>query len=140
MGILLTFGVYFFGGPPETHLSPLRGGWLRRPCSEGDDKGHCVLLVLHRCRDREEFLMGIVNTGGVNGHDSKKNDLLEVPTIYWWPMFLGYGFGDPANMAKNMVQSVPPFWDPVISNEQVATGLLSGNLTWHYIAMDKHHF
>ena len=55
-------------------------------------------------------------------------------------MFLGYGYGDPANMAKNMVQSVPPFWDPVISNEQVATGLLSGKLTWHYIAMDKHHF
>ena len=44
-----------------------RGGWLRKRSSEEavDDVGHCILLVLHRCRDREEFLMGVVNTGTV---------------------------------------------------------------------------
>ena len=50
---------------PTSQAWEFKGGWLRKRSSEEavDDVGHCILLVLHRCRDREEFLMGVVNTG-----------------------------------------------------------------------------
>eukprot|EP00435_Cladocopium_sp_Y103_P037714 s365_g10.t1 len=109
-------------------------GWLRRPCSSdgrGDDKGHCVLLVLHRCRDREEFLMGIVNTGeGLQYHPASLSRLPPNPELplrqsplvltgvnvdrirssgFWYLLYRQILYPDPANGPEAFYGLLLPF-------------------------------
>ncbi|CAL1170137.1 unnamed protein product [Cladocopium goreaui] len=107
-------------------------GWLRRPCSSGgDDLGHCVLLVLQRCRDREEFLMGIVNTGeGLQYHPASLSRLPPNPELplrqsplvltgvnvdrirssgFWYLLYRQILYPDPANGPEAFYGLLLPF-------------------------------
>ncbi|CAJ1380920.1 unnamed protein product [Effrenium voratum] len=119
-------------------------GWLRRRSSAAspqDDLGHCVLLVLHRCKDEEEFLMGVINTGeGLQYHPASLSRVQPNPEMVlrqsplilnkipleracssavWYLLFRQIMHPDPDNGADAMYGVLLPFLNqkPLSAND-----------------------